>query len=136
MKKIITLLVTLGALAVERREPDDARRGRQRRDQGRERRARRCRLPDVPEEVVTMDEDQQVCGCGRVIERDPPSLVAPAGWCAPSGVRYDWPEPAPMCSDCKTRMLMLMEVGIDPGRDGENLRVPRGGITCSNWNTI
>lgn len=92
--------------------------------------------PETPQaepdhECDSGDEDQQVCECecGRVIERDPPSLVAPGGWCAPSEVLYDRPEPAPMCSDCKARMLMVMEVGIDPGRDGENLRVPRGGIT-------
>jgi hypothetical protein len=33
-----------------------------------------------------------------------------------------------MCSDCEVRMLMMMTIGIDPGRHGENLKVARGGI--------
>jgi len=75
------------------------------------------------------DNDATVCGCGRPIPTDPPpSLVTAGGWCAPAEAVYDLPEPEPMCPDCKTRMMMMMTVGIDPGRDGSNLRAPRGGI--------
>jgi len=42
---------------------------------------------------------------------------------------YDMPDPPVLCSDCKARLLMVMELGIDPGRHGENLRVPRGALT-------
>jgi hypothetical protein len=65
--------------------------------------------------------------CGDPIEENPPSLIAAGGWCAPTAVTYDL-DNDPMCSDCKARWLMVMELGIDPGRHGENLKIPRGGI--------
>jgi hypothetical protein len=66
--------------------------------------------------------------CGDEIDPNPPSIVAAGGWCVPTEIYEALPEPLPMCGDCKARMLMVMEVGIDPGRHGENLKVKRGGI--------
>lgn len=70
------------------------------------------------------------CACGaEIVPPDPESqIVAAGGWCAPSETLHDMPKSEPTCSDCNTRMLMLMTIGIDPGKDGENLRVRRGGI--------
>lgn len=70
-----------------------------------------------------------VCGCGREIRPPDPDkqIVASAGFCAPAELRTQIGPPA-MCTDCKSRMLMIATVGIDPGRDGENLKVRRGGI--------
>lgn len=70
----------------------------------------------------------EVCGCGREIKPPGPSIVTAGGWCAPSE-SLQLTEVTPMCSDCNVRMLMMMTIGIDPGRDGENLKVKRGGIT-------
>lgn len=68
------------------------------------------------------------CGDDIPTADAPSGLVATGGWCMPSETLYAMPEPDPLCSDCKARLLMVMEVGIDPGRHGENLRMPRGGI--------
>ena len=72
-----------------------------------------------------------VCeSCGdRLPDDPPPSCVASGGWCVPVETLYDMPDPPVLCSDCKARLLMVMELGIDPGRHGENLRVPRGALT-------
>jgi hypothetical protein len=69
--------------------------------------------------------------CGHEIpDVEPPALVAAGGWCMPSEVYYNLMKDEPTsCSDCKARMHMIAEFGIDPGRNGENLRFPRGGIT-------
>lgn len=69
------------------------------------------------------------CGCGREIipATTENSIILPGGWCAPSEVLYQLPEPEPMCADCRTRMHMISQLGIDPGKGGENLRVQRGG---------
>lgn len=69
-----------------------------------------------------------LCGCGDEIIENPPGVVAAGGWCIPTEHLYDIPEKVPMCGDCEARMLMMMTIGIDPGRHGENLKVPRGGI--------
>lgn len=71
----------------------------------------------------------EVCGCGTTITHDTsPGMVLPGGWCVPSATLYELPAPPQMCSDCKTRMLMITELGIDPGPNGINLRTLRGGI--------
>lgn len=72
----------------------------------------------------------ETCSCGRDIKPPEPSqmITASAGWCAPSETVYDMTDCAPMCSDCKARLLMVIELGIDPGVDGKNLLVARGGI--------
>jgi len=67
------------------------------------------------------------CACGNEIEEHTEAVTSAGGWCAPSEVLYKI-EVEPMCSDCRTRMMMMAELGIDPGRNGENLRVRRGGI--------
>lgn len=70
-----------------------------------------------------------ICSCGNVINPDPPSIVTTGGWCAPTETVYDLPKPTPTCGDCKTRLMMMMMVGFDPGHNGANLHFPRGGIT-------
>lgn len=67
----------------------------------------------------------QVCGEEFV---PGPAILAAGGWCAPSRT-YALPEPIIQCDDCRARMIMITEIGIDPGPKGENLRVARGGIT-------
>lgn len=56
------------------------------------------------------------------------SIVASGGWCAPSEVAYDTMPKETLCPDCRSRMMFASEFGFDPGRHGENLRMPRGGI--------
>jgi hypothetical protein len=68
------------------------------------------------------------CACGDEINENPPAVTAAGGWCIPTENLYEIPEKIPMCSDCEVRMLMMMTIGIDPGRHGENLKVARGGI--------
>lgn len=68
-----------------------------------------------------------ICACGDEIV-ETPSVIVSAGWCAPTDVHYALAEPQPMCSDCRARLLFISEIGFDPGKNGENLRVPRGGI--------
>lgn len=65
--------------------------------------------------------------CGDPIVATGEAIVTSGGWCAPSETIYDFPRPA-LCSDCHARWVMVLELGIDPGRRGENLRFPRGGI--------
>lgn len=73
--------------------------------------------------------DEVCSSCGDPIPETPAEvLVVAGGWSMPSETLYAMPTPPPECSDCKSRMLMMLELGIDPGRHGENLRVPRGGI--------
>lgn len=64
-----------------------------------------------------------ICGCGDEITEPKAAIVAAGGWCAPKELAHDYPDP-PMCSDCKSRMLTIMLIGIDPGKNCENLRVP------------
>lgn len=68
--------------------------------------------------------------CGDEIVPPDPALqiTTPGGWCAPVEPLYDFPEPAPMCDDCRSRLLMVAHGLPDPGRHGENLRVRRGGV--------
>jgi hypothetical protein len=66
------------------------------------------------------------CACGDEIVEDP-AVTAPGGWCVPSETLYEL-EIEPMCSDCGSRLLFASEFGFDPGKNGENLRVTRGGI--------
>lgn len=72
-----------------------------------------------------------ICGCGEEIVPPTPenSITMAGGWCAPAEALYDLPQLPDMCGDCKARMLVMMEIGIDPGPKGEYLRVKRGGIT-------
>jgi N-acetylmuramoyl-L-alanine amidase len=70
----------------------------------------------------------KVCHCGNEIVENPPSIVVAAGWCAPKEVAYNALPEVEECSDCKARMMMIMTIGIDPGHNGENLKVKRGGI--------
>ena len=65
--------------------------------------------------------------CGDEVVPPTSVITAPGGWCAPADLAYEVPRPV-LCSDCHSRMVMVMEVGIDPGRHGENLRVRRGGV--------
>ena len=59
----------------------------------------------------------------------PDNLVSASGWCAPSEVVHSMVGNQPvLCLDCEGRLLCIAMIGVDPGRGGENLRVPRGGI--------
>lgn len=69
-----------------------------------------------------------ICHCGNEIDPDPPGIVTAGGWCAPSELLHDDIPRTPVCSDCDARLLMMMTIGIDPGHNGENLKVSRGGI--------
>lgn len=71
------------------------------------------------------------CACGEPIV-EAPAVVTAGGWCIPSEVFYQMPQPEPMCSDCKSRLLFASEFGFDPGKNGENIRVKRGGIQYGN----
>lgn len=55
-------------------------------------------------------------------------LVAPGGWCAPSDQTFSLMTRPVLCPDCDARWTMVMMLGIDPGKNGENLRIPRGSI--------
>jgi hypothetical protein len=57
-------------------------------------------------------------------------IVASGGFCLPpQSVMDNVPNPTEgWCGDCKARWMMIIELGIDPGKNGENLKVPRGGI--------
>lgn len=69
------------------------------------------------------------CGHEAPEPKDIPSVVTAGGWCAPSDTIYDLMKDQPTsCPDCKTRLQMMLLIGIDPGRNGENLKVARGGI--------
>jgi N-acetylmuramoyl-L-alanine amidase len=70
------------------------------------------------------------CSCGNEIVKPDPSqtLTAAAGWCMPSEAFYELDTSSMECSDCRSRLLMMMTIGIDPGHNGENLKVKRGGI--------
>lgn len=57
------------------------------------------------------------------------SIVATGGWCAPEGTIYPVVQAPPLCSDCSSRMVFIAEMGFDPGRKGENLKMPRGGFS-------
>lgn len=67
--------------------------------------------------------------CGREFTESPDTtIVAAGGWCAPTEIVYQMEDQPVLCGGCKARFLIALELGIDIGRDGENLRVPRGGI--------
>jgi len=69
------------------------------------------------------------CACGNEIVEREPAIIASAGWCMPSATYYSLSgEEVKACSDCNSRLLMMMMIGIDPGHNGENLKVKRGGI--------
>jgi hypothetical protein len=77
--------------------------------------------------------------CGDEIPPEPevPAITAAGGWCALSEIvyRYDALD-RDICGDCKARWAFCMEFGFDPGKNGENLRVTRGGIqypTPKEW---
>lgn len=66
--------------------------------------------------------------CDDEVQESPKSsLVSGSGWCAPSDSIYEFSLSA-LCNDCRARLLFISALGFDPGRDGENLRVARGGI--------
>lgn len=73
---------------------------------------------------------QTCASCGDEFEPPGPEdmLVASGGFCMPTEIAAALPDPLPECSDCRSRMLMAMMIGIDPGRKGENLRVSRAGV--------
>ena len=54
-------------------------------------------------------------------------VLTAAGWCAPSALLFT-PKERALCPDCRIREIMIMQIGVDPGVKGENLRVARGGI--------
>lgn len=71
------------------------------------------------------------CSCGREIVPPSPenTITASGGWCVPSDLLADLHDHLPeQCADCKARFLFALELGFDPGRDGEHLKVDRGGI--------
>lgn len=79
------------------------------------------------------DTDPGICSACEdpISPREPATeIVAAGGWCAPSetyATLYSSPPP-PLCTDCRSRLIFISEIGFDPGRKGENISVRRGGI--------
>lgn len=64
--------------------------------------------------------------CGELIpEEKSPSLIASGGWCIPAEMVYQILALPVLCGDCHARWSVMMELGIDPGKNGENLRISR-----------
>lgn len=61
---------------------------------------------------------------------DPDAQIdAVGGWCAPAETVYELPSlDGELCADCRARLLFASQMGFDPGRHGENIRVNRGGV--------
>lgn len=57
-----------------------------------------------------------------------PAIIAAGGWCAPTDQLYEIASAPVLCPDCNARWSCIMNIGIDPGRHGENLKFSRGGI--------
>lgn len=55
-------------------------------------------------------------------------LVSAGGWCAPSEQTYTLEIAQDICPDCRARMACIAELGFDPGKNGENLRISLGPI--------
>lgn len=72
--------------------------------------------------------NDEICeNCGDpVLPVDPSRVItAVGGWCIPAGTEYEMAPRPVLCSDCNSRMLFIAQIGFDPGRKGENLKMSR-----------